>query len=234
MANDLLNRGDQIIYSNFFITVTSNLSNTQANQRRFYEGTKDALRTTLSNANIWRLLMAVREDGSQYDTWEPAAKRLVRRVRARVALEANGTRNQSPHAHIFLEIAHSTNIRLRYNILKQFLRTYYRANRRFDVNTTNGFNIDIRFVRGDGNDQRYLLHYMLKTGTDAVGSELPTLGVTPALLGAREAYRPGNHVTARTPMDNALEDVIRTSNLRGGVPDDGTDELRGMVESEYT
>lgn len=147
---------DRAKFSNYFITINSNLPNTAANRRLAADAMRAATEAVMHQLFAW-----VRPSAEQHRQFTRAERRLFLRLRSRVALEAGAARNASPHAHTLLEIMHQTSLWANFDDLKRIIRNNLDG---MTAEQRRAVNIDVRWVRGD--DVANVLHYMLKDGVD--------------------------------------------------------------------
>ena len=153
------------IWSNFLITITSNLPNTPANRILCVNGGTAALQQMLTVPTLWTWLHVQNGNGAFFRAFQPGEQQLVKWVRARTAFEFNGPRNPTPHVHVYMEICHTTNIQLNYGHLRTAIRAGLAG---FTPAQRAGVNIDIRFVNpANPLDKNWTLHYLLKQGVPA-------------------------------------------------------------------
>ena len=99
-------------FSNWHVTISSNLPNNAANRASFTAALDEGLRYAQNNIWLWLRM----SDGTQLDA---AERREVIRTRARVGLEHGARNNPAPHAHILLEVTHRLQVRANYARLRE-------------------------------------------------------------------------------------------------------------------
>lgn len=132
-------------WSNFHATVNFNKDDAS-----LIYPMRDAVDDMVASPFLWWWLKKM-EDGSQKNF--PEDEKLdVARVRVRAAFEHGGAKNHGLHVHILIEVEHSTMVQISKEGMAQFFRS------RVGFNP----NIHVRFVKGEGEDKDYLLHYLTK------------------------------------------------------------------------
>jgi len=85
--------------------------------------------------------------------FDEASSQWVDRVRVRAGLENQGEQNAGLHAHILVEVEHHTMVQVDGAGLYAYFREMMPGVR---------CNINSRFVKGDGEDKAFTLHYLSK------------------------------------------------------------------------
>ncbi len=133
-------------YSNFHITVNYNVDS---------EAHIGAMRTAVEEMveapYLWWWLRQY--NGHSQQAFAVDNQNLVDRVRLRAAFEHGGKQNHGLHVHILVEIAHTTMVQ----IGKQGVIAVFEQ---FVPNMTP--NVHSRFVKGEGEDKDFILHYITK------------------------------------------------------------------------
>ncbi len=99
---------------------------------------------------VWRWLRQY--DGQAQLEFTPQTEDLVHHVRLRAAFEHEGKQNKGLHVHILIEVTHVTMVQ----VSKEGIAAIFRD----AVGATP--NVHCRFVRGNGEDKDFILHYILK------------------------------------------------------------------------
>jgi predicted SnoaL-like aldol condensation-catalyzing enzyme len=82
----------------------------------------------------------------------PQTQSLVQNVRLRAAFEHEGKRNKGLHVHILIEVTHTTMVQISKEGLVQIFRQFVHKEP----------NVHCRFLRGNGEDKDFILHYITK------------------------------------------------------------------------
>ncbi len=132
-------------YSNFHVTVNFNVD-----AEEHIGAFREAIEGMVTSDVLWTWLRQY--DGGEQLEFDDANKPLVDRVRLRAALEHGGQQNHGLHAHIVIEIAHTTMVQIN----KSALVTHF-------ANVVGlAPNIHCRFIKGNGEDKDFILHYITK------------------------------------------------------------------------
>jgi len=132
-------------YSNFHVTVNFNVD-AEDHIREF----REAIENMATSEVLWGWLRQY--DGGEQLEFDEANKPLVDRVRLRAAFEHGGQQNHGLHAHIVIEIAHTTMVQIN----KSALVTHF-------ANAVGlAPNIHCRFIKGNGEDKDFILFYLTK------------------------------------------------------------------------
>jgi len=128
-------------WGNWHITINTNTGNQNTHQlvTQFTEAIE-----ALVYDDIFEWVES--RDGTRFTG---ADRHKILRVRAIAALEKNGTQNSSLHAHILVEIEHTTYIKLNYQKIKQIINRYCKTQ----------CNVHIKYVH----DKAGILKYIMKT-----------------------------------------------------------------------
>lgn len=132
-------------WSNFHITVNYNIDGEE-----HIDQMRQAIENMAESPYLWQWLKHY--NGGKHD-FSPENKLDVESVRIRAAFEHGGQQNHGLHAHILIEVGHRTMVQVE----KQGVIDVFR-----EVLPDNNPNIHIRFVRGDGEDKDFILHYITK------------------------------------------------------------------------
>lgn len=168
----------KVKWSNFHITVNFNVDSEEHVGRL-----RRAVEEMSEPDYLWRWLK--RYDGTGQVDFDEETRDLVDSVRIRCALEHGGQQNHGLHAHLLLEVGHSTLVQVNKRGLEDLMRHF--------VGLTP--NVHIRFMRGDANDRDYILHYITKEVPRAVPAD-------PANNSLRNAFGRRGEVIAE--VDNEL------------------------------
>lgn len=90
--------------------------------------------------------------GGYRSEFADADKYKIKRIRARVALETGTPTNPSIHAHILLEIEHTTMVQIDYRAITKAFK---------EETGFRGANIHVDFLKGD-DDKAFTLKYIMK------------------------------------------------------------------------
>jgi len=145
---DIFNHSNKLKWSNFHITINLNKGNDRSDTL-FYDlcdFCEDLVQTEW--VFCWLKLY---KDGRQ-QTFEGLDRYDVETVRARVSMESKGKRNKSLHAHLLLEVGHRTMVQVDYHAMTQLAKEVFGE----------GVNIQGRFIRGEGDEKAFILHYITK------------------------------------------------------------------------
>ena len=142
-------------FSNWHVTISSNLPNNAANRASFTAALDEGLRYAQNNIWLWLRM----SDGTQLDA---AERREVIRTRARVGLEHGARNNPAPHAHILLEVTHRLQVRANYARLREAIFQGMRDSGRLAAAQIRGQNFHVDFIPYD--QVHNTLHYISKDG----------------------------------------------------------------------
>lgn len=138
--------GHKVKWSNFHVTVNFNIDS-----ESHIERIRRAVEEMPESEWLWTWLKQF--DGSGQIDFDTHAQRLhVETVRLRAAIEHGGTHNHGLHVHIVIEVGHTTMVQIsKSGVEKLFLHFV-------------GYvpNVHCRFVRGQGEDKDFILHYLTK------------------------------------------------------------------------
>lgn len=111
---------------------------------------KEAVEELVHAPYLWMWLKQY-HSGEQID-FDEITSMAVDRIRLRAAFEEKGKQNRGLHVHMIIEIAHSTMVQINKQGMVQAMRQLV------------GWepNVHCRFVKGQGEDKNYLLHYITK------------------------------------------------------------------------
>lgn len=147
---------DRMHWSNWHITINTNRHETDDGQRR--ETARilaDAIDDAVHEERIFYAWVKHYVAGDRID-FTPNTAGAISTVRLRVGLEQGPqAANRSIHAHILIEIGHTTRLQI---VDSQLLNALE------NLTGWYGMNIKSRFVKGDGEDKEYLLRYIQKDG----------------------------------------------------------------------
>lgn len=132
-------------YSNFHVTVNFNVDD-EAHLPRMRRAIEDMAEPQF----LWTWLR--RYDNGAQRNFAPAERALVDRVRLRAAFEHEGRHNRGLHVHILIEVAHETFVQIDSRGIMDLFRRVVGLNP----------NVNCRFVRGNGEDKDFILHYITK------------------------------------------------------------------------
>ncbi len=144
-------------FSNYMITINSNMVNSAANRRLAGDAMRAATEAAMREMFNW-----IRPTAAQHRRFTRGEQRDFLRVRARVAFEHGAAQNAAPHCHTLLEIMHNSSLWANFDDLKRIIRANLDG---MTAVQRAAVNIDVRFVRGD--DVGNVLHYLLKDGVPA-------------------------------------------------------------------
>ena len=213
-------------WSNYHITINSNRNEHNIDTGEFIASVNEVLER-------WSEFIVYTDANRRMRQFtEDEREELIRRVRFRVAIERNFEgRNSGVHAHVLLEVSHSTYVALDNRALQAIVRTH----------VVHGANVYSRFVGRD--NVATILRYMLKE-TDEAGqvqeeTDIPAHGPTAVRaemlrdrgMGARLLNAWNNEHTAAT-------NTVHVGHGAADVPDevDGTerypDEVAGYDDYE--
>lgn len=139
----------KVHYSNWHITINANQPNKSA--RVVARELTEAINALLRD-NVYDWLRYFDADTNTQRPLDGNERAEVMRVRAQAALERGGDNNRSVHAHILLEVQHTTMLHVDYRVIRDIISAY----------TGNSVNVSTRFAPGDGEDKNFLLHYISK------------------------------------------------------------------------
>ena len=100
----------------------------------------------------WLWVWLKQYDHDEQIDFDEETSHLVHRVRLRAAFENEGKANKGLHVHILIEIAHVTLVQLSKQGIVQVFSHFVRLNP----------NVHCRFVKGEGEDKDFILHYLTK------------------------------------------------------------------------
>lgn len=140
-----MDKGYKVKWSNFHVTVNLNVDG---------EGHIDAMREAVEEMvySPWLWMWLKRFDGTSQQVFKGSEKLDVERVRVRASFEHGGEQNHGLHVHLVIEIAHRTMVQIdKYGIDAVFAHfTGMRPN------------THVRFLKGEGEDLNFILHYVTK------------------------------------------------------------------------
>lgn len=111
---------------------------------------RQAVEEMVESPALWQWMKQY-SGGAQID-FDEDTSRLVESVRLRAAFERDGKQNHGLHVHILIEVAHTTMVQIsKFGICELFRRV-----------TGLNPNVHCRFVKGEGEDKDYILHYITK------------------------------------------------------------------------
>mgnify|MGYP000846069763 CR=1 FL=1 len=132
-------------WSNFHVTINFNTADDNI-MPQF----RSAIEDMIEGDNLWRWLKYYK-NGYQHD-FDGETQHLVETVRLRAAFENKGEQNKGIHAHILIEVGHTASVQINKQALVDFFRPRVGRNP----------NIFSRFVKGNGDDKNFILHYITK------------------------------------------------------------------------
>lgn len=163
-------------YSNFHITVNFNVD-----REEHIAQMRTAVEEMVEAPFLWQWLKQY--NGHAQVDFNDDTYHLVDRVRLRAAFEHGGQQNRGLHVHILVEVAHTTMVQVRKDGIEGIFRHFVPG-----MNP----NVHSRFVRGQGEDKDFILHYISK---EVRRCDTPIHFLTPPQIGPRR--RPQNPLNAR-------------------------------------
>lgn len=135
----------KVKWSNFHVTVNPNRPGLELIAQM-----REAVEALPTPEFLWRWLRHMK-NGRQV-LFEGAAKDLVETVRIRAAFERNGKKNRGLHVHMVIEIGHRTMVQLFGPAFEEIFFEFLGV----------PVNARLRFVKGQGEDKDFILHYLSK------------------------------------------------------------------------
>lgn len=170
--------GGNVKYSNFHVTVNTNKANSYPLIVKFRQAIENGF---CRDDTILKWLKQY--DGSSQRDFKPSKfGKLVERVRVRAAFEIEGKQNRCLHCHILVEVAHTTMVQIDARAVEAFF------NKRLGITT----NVHCRFVRGEGENKDFLLHYITKEVPSYTPTEIGNRRLKAAFANGDEVYAESN------------------------------------------
>ena len=132
-------------WSNFHVTVNFNKDD-ESHMPQF----RHAIDQMVESPYLWWWLK--RWDGASEVNFTTEDASDVESVRIRAAFEHEGEKNKGLHAHLVIEVAHCTMVRISKYGICEIMRHFVRMNP----------NCFIRFLEGSGEDKDFILQYITK------------------------------------------------------------------------
>ena len=132
-------------FSNFHATINFN-----KDDEALIYAMREAVEAMVDEDHLFEWLRLY-EDGQQ-KRFDDATMGDVKYVRLRAAFEHGGKHNRGLHVHILIEVEHDTMVQISKYGLCQIFRDYVHENP----------NCHVRFVKGEGEDKDFILHYITK------------------------------------------------------------------------
>lgn len=134
-------------YSNFHITVNTNKTNSYP----LIVKLRQAIENGFCRDEVMWTWLRQYHDGARSE-FSKRNRGLVQRVRVRAAFEIEGKQNRCLHAHILVEVAHTTMVQIEAPAVQAF----------FDKRLGISCNVHCRFIPGVGEGKDFILEYLTK------------------------------------------------------------------------
>lgn len=132
-------------WSNFHITVNFNRSDMEHMDKM-----REAVEEMADSPYLWWWLKQF--TGNEQASFTPETFHLVETVRIRAAFEREGQQNHGLHLHILVEIGHTTLVQVSKEGIVRLMQLFVKL----------APNVHCRFVKGQGEDKEFILHYLTK------------------------------------------------------------------------